>query len=95
MTEDELMSQVRAMIERHRLLWYHEHDSRRSPSGLPDLIIVGKRVLFRELKSESGTLRPGQTRWRWALLASGQDWSLWRPADLASGRIARELEALV
>ena len=34
----------------------------------------------------------GQTEWRDALLAAGQRWVLWRPADWLSGEIERVLK---
>ena len=77
------------------LLWWHDNDSRRNKAGLPDLIVVGQRgVLFRELKSAKGTLRPEQRDWLSRLQQAGADADIWRPADMASGRIKDELTAL-
>lgn len=75
--------------------WYHAYNSGRSVPGWPDLAIIGTRkLIFRELKTEAGKLRPEQERWGLMLRHAGQDWSVWRPADLHSGRIQRELEAI-
>lgn len=50
--------------------------------GFPDLVLVGHgRLLFRELKTETGTLQPTQAAWRDALVSAGCDWKLWRPSD--------------
>jgi hypothetical protein len=75
--------------------WYHAHDSRRSIPGWPDLVLVGNSIIFRELKSAAGTLRPEQHDWRDVLCAAGADWAIWRPADLESGRIEAELRTLI
>lgn len=75
--------------------WYHAHDSRRSVPGWPDLVLVGSRIIFRELKSATGTLRPEQRDWRDVLQAAGEDWAIWRPIDLESGRIEAELRTLI
>lgn len=63
--------------------------------GYPDLTIVGSGgVLFRELKSATGALSREQKEWLHALRSAGADFEVWRPADLRSGRIERELRAL-
>lgn len=94
MTEAELERAVRDLLGYYRLFGYHPHDSRRSEPGWPDWVIVGTRILWRELKSSTGQLRPEQRRVRDLLGAAGQDWAVWRPADLQSGRIAAELRAV-
>jgi hypothetical protein len=94
MTEAELETAVRALLKLHGLWGYHTHDSRRSEPGWPDWCIIGRRVIYRELKSQGGKLSSEQTRVRNLLLAAGQDWAVWRPADLHSGRIQRELAAV-
>jgi len=63
--------------------------------GFPDLMVYGAGgVLFRELKAMKGSLASAQSTWKNRLLSGGHDWSVWTPADLGSGRIASELEAL-
>jgi len=102
-TEDELLTAVTSGTKQRpglcRVLgvrYFHPHDSRRSVPGFPDLVLVGPGgVAYRELKTDRGTLSPEQTTWKWALLAAGQDWAIWRPSDLASGLIRAELDGLM
>jgi hypothetical protein len=92
---DSLDAHVRRLCDDLGLLRYHTHDSRRSPRGYPDLTICGLGgVAFRELKAQRGKISREQQVWLDALAAAGADVDTWRPADLLSGRIARELAAL-
>ena len=84
MTEAELQAAIVDVAELAGWLVFHDHDSRRNPAGLPDLICVKPpRVVFIELKSDTGRVRPEQRTWLDALaecdtLAS----ALVRPDDL-------------
>lgn len=63
--------------------------------GWPDLVLVGRGgVLYRELKSATGSPTADQEVWLAALCVAGQDTAVWRPADLRSGRILAELRAV-
>ena len=94
MSEAQLLAAVRQACRTLGLLCYHTHDSRRSEPGFPDLVIVGSRMIIRELKTERGRVRPEQRTWLDALRRAGQDADIWRPGDFYSGRIASELTAL-
>lgn len=50
--------------------WHHEFDSRKSPSGFPDLFAAHPKrgLIVVELKTEKGKLRPEQEEW-WRLLS--------------------------
>ena len=81
-----------------RLAWHHCADSRLcdGPSGLPDLIIVGRHgALFAEVKPHPGsTLRPGQTTWKHMILAAGHRHVIWTQADLDSGKVRSDLDSI-
>jgi hypothetical protein len=64
---------------------YYTHDSRRSPPGFPDLVLVRPpRVIFAELKTDIAPkeLPFAQRLWMHALLrCPGVEWYLWRPRN--------------
>jgi hypothetical protein len=93
--EDALLEQVVSLCRQFGLYHYHSHDSRRDAmAGFPDLVIVGHKILYRELKSRTGELEPDQKRWMRRLVHAGADWELWRPADYASGLVLAQLTAI-
>ena len=68
-------------------LSYHTFDSRRSPSGFPDLIAVhrepGHPCYAVELKTDIGQVTPAQQAWLEALGGcTGVVAEIWRPAML-------------
>jgi len=96
LTERELQDNIVALCRWLGLLCYHTHDSRHSAAGFPDLVIVGKHVIFVELKSASGDLSKAQGCWRDALQESDNgNFRVWRPADWWSGSIRAQLEAVM
>jgi hypothetical protein len=80
----------------YRVLWYyHVHDSRTAPAGWPDLVILGQGgMLLRELKTDTGRATAEQKRVMALAEQAGQDVKIWRPADLRSGLIVAELDAI-
>lgn len=66
-------------------LYYYTADSRRSPRGYPDLCLVkDKKLIYAELKTKIGKLRPEQKTWLNALTqVKGVQVYLWRPGDWA------------
>ncbi|MCR6706570.1 MAG: VRR-NUC domain-containing protein [Cellulomonas sp.] len=94
MTESALQAQILTAARTTGWLAYHTHDSRRSRPGFPDLVLVHDRrglVLFRELKTERGRVRPEQREWLSALAAAGADAGVWRPSDWLGERVIAEL----
>jgi hypothetical protein len=99
MTEAELLTEVIIRCRKHGVVPIHidtpHHNKGRELKGYPDLILHGThRLAFRELKSQTGRMRPDQTLWMYRQVGEGLDWGLWRPKDLKSGRIDRELAVL-
>lgn len=90
-----LEEQVRVACRDLGLRYYHTHRSQHSPSGFPDDVIVGPtRMVYRELKRESGKPTDEQQAWLDALAAVGQDTGVWRPSDWYSGLIPETLADL-
>lgn len=48
--------------------------------GFVDLVLARDRVVFAELKSDTGTLRPAQREWLIALRAAGAEVHVWKPS---------------
>lgn len=95
LSEDEFTANVIELCRLLRLYVYHTHDSRRSEPGFLDLMIVGPGgVMFVELKTRTGRLRPEQERVLGLLTAAGAVAVLRRPEHLADGTLAAELRAL-
>lgn len=94
MSEDELAADVVALADAYGLWAFHDNDSRRNRAGLPDWLLVGTRVLWRELKSEKGRLRQSQEDVLARLTAAGEDAAVWRPSDLLSGAITAQIRSV-
>ena len=91
MTERDLQDSIRVAAMRTGWLVFHDHDSRRSDPGFPDLVLCrraddtawrGPRLLFIELKTDKGKATPFQQVWLSALGAAGQVARIVRPVDL-------------
>ena len=71
--EAQLLKQVRQAARHGGWLCYHTYDSRLSEPGFPDLVLVRPpELLFVELKSDRGRIRPEQREWIDALREAGQ-----------------------
>jgi len=68
-------------------LVYHTYDSRRSQAGFPDLVLArADTLIFAELKTAKGAIKPAQRTWLDTLGAianaqPGVEVYLWRPKD--------------
>lgn len=91
-TESEWQKTVQQMLTATGWLWYHAPDNRPGANGriqgikagFPDLVAVrGNRVLYLELKRETGRTSPDQLRWLTALTDAGQEAHVFRPSDVA------------
>ncbi|MCO4276116.1 VRR-NUC domain-containing protein [Pseudarthrobacter sp. HLT3-5] len=95
LSEAQFQRQVIDLAKLHGFhLIYHTHNSRRSATGFPDLVMVSgsrHRVLFRELKTDVGKVAPAQLEWLDALQLAGINAGVWRPVDLKSGHIIKDL----
>jgi hypothetical protein len=93
--EIELQREVAKRCLRYEVDMHHTHQPLQDRAGWVDLALLGtKRVMFRELKTRTGKVSPAQKRTGDRLIAAGLDYAVWRPADLESGRVDRELAAL-
>ena len=83
-TERDLTSYVRDVAAALGWRRYHTWLSKHSPAGFPDEVLLrSPRLVFAELKSETGTLRPEQAAWLSDLAqVPGVETYLWRPSDM-------------
>jgi Holliday junction resolvase len=83
MTEREFQREILKLAKLLGWRYYHTYDSRRSNKGFPDLVLVkGERVIFAELKSEKGKVKPEQVEWLEAIDNTPAEAYLWRPSEL-------------
>lgn len=84
---------MHGLIRQHpRLVFFHQTRAQQIGQGFPDLVISGPGgTLFRELKMPRGQLKPEQVTWKYNLIAGGEDYAIWLPADYESGLIETEL----
>lgn len=90
MSEAQFQQRILDYCELRGLLVFHDNDSRRNRAGYPDLTIVGDRgVIFAELKTDTGRLRPDQETWLLRLRKAGATALVWRPQhwDLIVARL--------
>jgi hypothetical protein len=90
-TERDWQAKVQQLLTAFGWMWYHAPDNRPVngrvqgiKAGFPDLVAVrGGRLLFIELKKQTGKTTPEQDRWLAAAAAAGAEAHIWRPGDSA------------
>lgn len=82
-SEKQFQAQVLQLARLTGWLCYHTHDSRRSAPGFPDLVLIRPpAIIFAELKSAAGKLRPEQKVWLEILQrCPGVKVFVWRPSS--------------
>jgi len=81
-TEKQFDRQVVQLAKLCGWLCYHTWRSVNSEAGFPDRVFVrGGRLIFAELKSDTGKETADQTTWLTALRATSAEVYLWRPRD--------------
>lgn len=75
---------VTEMAERLGWLTFHDNDSRRNDPGFPDLLCIhpDHGLIWLELKTVRGRLRPIQRQWIDLLQMAGQRAFVVRPTDM-------------
>lgn len=96
MTEDQLLTAVISLARLRGWRIYHVRNSRagivQGDIGYPDLTLVRyDRLVFAELKRESGRLTEAQSAWVEALGLTGAETYVWRPGNWVSGAIEKVL----
>lgn len=73
-TEAQVQRVITDALDTYGWIWHHETDSRKSKAGFPDICAVHPRtgaILFLEIKTEVGRLKPEQEQWIAALSQHG------------------------
>ena len=83
MKESTWQAKVVAYARKQGWRVYYTANSRGSPAGFPDLTLVRReRLVYAELKTQTGKLRPEQHEWLEALEATAAEVYVWRPAHI-------------
>ena len=95
MPEEDVAAHVVDLCEAFGVLRFHVPDSRWMNRGWPDECLVGTSgVLFRELKSARGRVRAEQETVLARMQTAGLDAAIWRPEDVITGTIRRQIQAI-
>jgi hypothetical protein len=100
MSEIQLQTAIIGLAKQLGYLVYHTHDSRKSPEGFPDLVLVHKltgRLIIVELKDAKRKPTQAQLEWLGALHRTkvAPYVGLWRPEHWRSGAIEAVLKGAV
>ena len=93
-SEEQFLQHVIAVAKRGGWWCYHTRDSRHSPSGFPDLVLIRPPwVLYAELKKQDGKVTATQQRVHELLRKCGAEVYVWRPSDEEDIRAVLEGDA--
>lgn len=95
MSEDDLLESIKPLAALTGWRFYHTHNSQHSPAGFPDVVLLSRRqerLLFVELKRESGRVTTQQEFWIGDLRALGHEAAVWRPRHWFDDSIRRALQ---
>lgn len=89
-TERDWQNQVHRLAFSLGWKYYHAPDNRpvhgriqKVVAGFPDLVMVkGERLIFAELKRETGIVAEAQIEWLKALELAGAECYIWRPSNM-------------
>lgn len=80
MTEKQFQASIVKLASLLRWHVYHTHDSRHSPAGFPDLILLrGSRMIVAEVKVGKNVTTDAQREWLMWFHFAGAESVLWRP----------------
>ncbi len=80
--ESHWQQQVTDIAEAAGWHWHHVQNSRRSRPGFPDLVLWRERVVFAELKTQTGKTSVDQLRVLGQLWLAAAEAYVWRPDDI-------------
>lgn len=98
MTGTELDRIVLELCKKYGIIGVHHPDSRLAAAtgkGCPDWILIGQRILYREIKGSNDVLTPEQRLVGRAIMRADGDWMVWGPRDFyPHGAARRELQEI-
>lgn len=74
-------------VQRHDGSVHYQTPVQADGAGFPDLVLVRERVIFAELKSDTGRLEAAQMDWMFALGQADAERYIWYPDAWRSGEI--------
>ena len=82
-TEKAFQAWVLQLARTHNWAAYHTYNSQRSEPGFPDLVLAkDARLIFAELKTNTGKVSPRQEHWLRLLAMTSAEVYLWRPRQI-------------
>jgi hypothetical protein len=97
MTHDDVVHAIQERAKKRGILTHYCGPAKlcKGDRGAPDLVLAGMfGAAWIEVKTPGDQLDPGQTTWKYALLAAGQEHYVIRPPDLEDGRVDGLLDRL-